>query len=63
MANIVLTGYAYSGEANAETMAESRANYVATRLSEKYRIDRARMEVDSAVSETPKSIVEIKLTR
>ncbi|OGR41386.1 MAG: hypothetical protein A2X35_10270 [Elusimicrobia bacterium GWA2_61_42] len=62
MANIALTGYAYSGEANAETMAESRANYVATRLSEKYKIDRARMEVDSLVSETPKSIVEIKLT-
>jgi outer membrane protein OmpA-like peptidoglycan-associated protein len=62
MANIALTGYAYSGEANAETMAESRANYVATRLSDKYKIDRARMEVNSSVSETPKSIVEIKLT-
>jgi len=62
MANIALTGYAYSGEANAETMAESRANHVAMRLSEKYKIDRARMEVGSSVSETPKSIVEIKLT-
>jgi outer membrane protein OmpA-like peptidoglycan-associated protein len=62
MANIALTGYAYSGEANADTMAESRANYVATRLAEKYKIDRARMEVNSLVSEVPKSIVEIKLT-
>ena len=62
MANIALTGYAYSGEANADTMAESRANYVATRLAEKYKIDRARMEVNSTVSEVPKSIVEIKLT-
>ncbi|MCM2267442.1 MAG: OmpA family protein [Elusimicrobiales bacterium] len=62
MANISLTGYAYSGEANADTMAESRANYVATRLAEKYKIDRARMEVNSTVSEVPKSIVEIKLT-
>ncbi len=61
MATIVLTGYAYSGEANADAMAENRANYVATRLAEKYRIDRSRMEVNSAVSETPKSIVEIKL--
>ncbi|MBI5744590.1 MAG: OmpA family protein [Elusimicrobia bacterium] len=62
MANIALIGYAYSGEANADTMAESRVNYVATRLAEKYKIDRARMEVSSTVSEVPKSIVEIKLT-
>ncbi len=62
MANISLTGYAYSGEANADTMAESRANYVANRLAEKYRIDKARMDVNSTVSEVPKSIVEIKLT-
>lgn len=62
MANIALIGYAYSGEASADSMAESRANYVANRLAEKYRIDKARMEVSSSVSEVPKSIVEIKLT-
>jgi outer membrane protein OmpA-like peptidoglycan-associated protein len=62
MSNISLTGYAYSGEPSADTMAEDRANYVATRLAEKYKIDKSRMEVKSAVSETPKSIVEIKLT-
>ncbi len=61
MATIILTGYAYSGEANADAVAESRADYVAARLAEKYRIDRSRMEVNSAVSEVPKSIVEIKL--
>ena len=62
MANIALTGYAYSGEANAETIAENRVNYVATRLTEKYKIDHARMDIKSHVSETPKSTVEIQMT-
>lgn len=62
MASIALTGYAYSGEANAEVMAENRVNYVATRLAEKYKIARTRMNVKSQVSETPKSIVEIQMT-
>lgn len=62
MANIDLTGYAYSGEANAEVMAENRVNYVATRLTEKYKIEQARMDIKSRVSETPKSTVEIKMT-
>lgn len=62
MSNISLTGYAYSGEPNSDTMAADRANYVATRLAERYKIDRARIDVKSQVSETPKSIVEIKLT-
>ena len=62
-ANIALTGYAYSGEANAEVMAENRVNYVATRLTEKYKIEQARMDIKSRVSETPnKSTVEIKMT-
>jgi len=61
-ANLALTGYAYSGEANAESMAESRVNYVATRLTEKYKIDQARMEIKSKVSDSPKSTVEIKMT-
>lgn len=61
-ANISLTGYAYSGEANADAMAENRVNYVAARLADKYKIDRARMDVQSKVSETPKSIVEIKMS-
>ncbi len=60
--NIQLTGYAYSGEANAEAMAENRVNYVSARLAEKYKIDKARMEVQSKVSETPKSTVEIRMT-
>ncbi len=62
MANISLIGYAYSGEANADAMAENRVNYVAARLADKYKIDRARMDVQSKVSETPKSIVEIKMS-
>ena len=62
MANIQLTGYAYTGEANAEAMAENRVNYVAARLAEKYKIDKTRMEVNFNVSETPKSIVEIKMS-
>jgi outer membrane protein OmpA-like peptidoglycan-associated protein len=62
MANISLTGYAYSGEANADAMAENRVNYVAARLADKYKIDRTRMDVQSKVSETPKSIVEIKMS-
>jgi outer membrane protein OmpA-like peptidoglycan-associated protein len=62
MANIQLTGYAYTGEANAEATAESRVNYVAARLAEKYKIDKARMEISSNVSDTPKSIVEIRMS-
>ena len=62
MANISLIGYAYSGEANADAMAENRVNYVAARLADKYKIDRARMDVQSKVAETPKSIVEIKMS-
>ncbi|OGS13627.1 MAG: hypothetical protein A2285_05990 [Elusimicrobia bacterium RIFOXYA12_FULL_57_11] len=62
MANIALTGYAYSGEANAENMAENRVNYVASRLTEKYKIAKARMDVKFLVSETPKSTVEIQMT-
>lgn len=62
MANISLIGYAYSGEANADAMAENRVNYVAARLTDKYKIDKARMDIQSKVSETPKSIVEIKMT-
>lgn len=62
MANISLIGYAYSGEANADAMAENRVNYVAARLADKYKVDRSRMDVQSKVSETPKSIVEIKMS-
>ena len=62
LANIALTGYAYSGEPNAGTMAENRVNYVATRLAEKYKIDKARMDIKSSISETPKSTVEIQMT-
>lgn len=62
MANIQLTGYAYTGEANADATAENRVNYVAARLAEKYKIDKSRMEVASSVSETPKSIVEIRMS-
>ncbi len=62
MAKIMLTGYAYSGEADAETMAEKRVNRVAARLSEKYSIDQSRMQLQSKVSETPKSTVEIRMS-
>ncbi|MDD2804595.1 MAG: hypothetical protein PHV33_03500 [Elusimicrobiales bacterium] len=62
MANIQLTGYAYSGEPNADTLAENRVNMVAARLSEKYKIDKARMDMSSKVSEATKAMVEIKLT-
>jgi outer membrane protein OmpA-like peptidoglycan-associated protein len=62
MSNISLTGYSYSGEPDADAVAQKRADYVASRLAAKYKIDRSRMNVKSVVSETPKSIVEIKLT-
>jgi len=62
MANIQLTGYAYSGEPNADSLAENRVNMVAARLSEKYKIEKARMEMSSKVSEATKAMVEIKLT-
>jgi outer membrane protein OmpA-like peptidoglycan-associated protein len=61
MANIQLTGYAYSGEPNADTLAENRVNTVAARLADKYKIDKARMEMSSKVSEATKAMVEIKL--
>ena len=62
MANIQLIGYAYSGEPNADTLAENRVNMVAARLADKYKIDRARMDLQSKVTEATKSVVEIKLT-
>jgi len=62
MASIQLIGYAYSGEANADAMAENRVNYVVARLAEKYKIDKSRMEAQSKVAETPKSTVEITMT-
>ncbi len=62
MASISLIGYAYSGEANADAMAENRVNYVASRLSDKYKVSKSRMDIQSKVSETPKSIVEIKMS-
>ncbi|OGS29919.1 MAG: hypothetical protein A2218_12215 [Elusimicrobia bacterium RIFOXYA2_FULL_53_38] len=61
MAKIKLIGYAYSGEANSETMAQNRVNYVATRLNSKYAIEKDRMDVSTQISDTPKSIVEIKM--
>lgn len=62
MANIQLTGYAYSGEPNADALAENRVNLVAARLTEKYKIDRSRMDLQSKVTEATKSVVEIKMT-
>jgi len=61
MANIRLIGYAYSGEPNAEAVAETRVNKIASILSEKYSIDQSRMELSSRVSEATKPMVEIKL--
>ena len=62
MANIQLIGYAYSGEPNADAVAENRVNLVAARLTEKYKIDRSRMDLQSKVTEATKSVVEIKMT-
>lgn len=62
MANIQLTGYAYSGEPNADSLAETRVNRVAARLEEKFKIDKDRMELLSKVTEATKAVVEIKLT-
>lgn len=61
MANIQLIGYAYSGEPNADAVAENRVNTVAARLESKYKIDRERMEMSSKVTEATKAVVEIKL--
>ena len=62
MANIQLIGYAYSGEPNADALAETRVNLVAARLTEKYKIDQTRMDLQSKVTEATKSVVEIKMT-
>ena len=62
MSNIQLTGFAYSGEPNADTLAENRVNAVAARLESKYKVDRSRMEMVSKVTEANKAVVEIKLT-
>ncbi|MDO8805517.1 MAG: hypothetical protein Q7R35_13935 [Elusimicrobiota bacterium] len=62
IANIQLIGYAYSGEPNADALAENRVNLVAARLAEKYKIDRSRMDLQSKVTEATKSVVEIKMT-
>jgi len=61
MAKIKLIGYAYSGEANSETMAQNRVNYVSMRLASKYKIEKDRMDISTQISDTPKSIVEIKM--
>ena len=61
MAKIKLIGYAYSGEANSETMAQNRVNYVSMRLSSKYKIEKDRMDISTQISDAPKSIVEIKM--
>lgn len=61
MSKVTLTGYAYSGEPNADTMAENRVNYVVSRLTEKYKIDKERLDAQTKVSDTPKTLVEIKL--
>ncbi|MBI4655418.1 MAG: OmpA family protein [Elusimicrobia bacterium] len=61
MAKVKLTGYAYSGEPNSETVAQNRANFVAGVLSNKYGITKQRIEIHTRISETPKSIVEIKM--
>lgn len=62
MANIQLTGFAYSGEADAAAVAQGRVNKVADRLAEKYKIDRSRMQLSSKVGEATKPMVEIRLT-
>jgi len=61
MAKIRLIGYAYSGEANSEAMAQNRVNYVAARFTKKYMIGKDRMDISTQISDTPKSIVEIKM--
>lgn len=61
MAKVKLIGYAYSGESNSQAMAEKRVNYVANRLSTKYKIEKARIDVTTQIADTPKSIVEIKM--
>lgn len=62
MATVMLTGHANTGEAEADAMAAKRVNMVANRLSEKYRIDRSRMDINSQVTETAKPMVEIMLS-
>jgi len=61
MAKIRLIGYAYSGEANSEAMAQNRVNYVVARFTKKYMIGKDRMDISTQISDTPKSIVEIKM--
>ncbi|MBU2573402.1 MAG: hypothetical protein KKH28_04925 [Elusimicrobia bacterium] len=61
MAKVKLIGYAYSGEANSQTMAENRVNYVANTLAAKYKIEKERIDITTQIAASPKSIVEIKM--
>jgi outer membrane protein OmpA-like peptidoglycan-associated protein len=61
MAQVKLIGYAYSGEANPESMAQNRVDSVATRLNGKYNIGTDRMDTSTQISDAPKSMVEIKM--
>lgn len=60
--NINLVGYANSGEANAETLANDRAQLVAKLLVERHGMKRERIRVQTKITESPMSKVEIYIT-
>ncbi len=61
MSKIKIIGYAYSGEPNSNVLAQERVNFIITRLSAKYGIEKSRIKADTAVSEVPINMVEIKM--
>lgn len=61
MSKLELKGYAYTGEPNADALAELRVNKVADLLVKKYSIDRTRMQLHTEVGESEKPKVSIML--
>lgn len=61
LAKLTLVGYSHSGEPNAQSVAQNRANIVASVLSDRYGVNRDRMQIQSKVDGIPQSMVEIKM--
>lgn len=62
-ANASLVGYASSSEPEPNSLAESRVNFVADQLVEKYGIDASRITTSSEVTDTPQSTVVINISK
>ncbi|MFH1620378.1 MAG: hypothetical protein ABIG11_10825, partial [bacterium] len=61
LSKLTLVGCAYSGESSPQSVAQSRATKVAEILSSRYGVRKERMRVQHKISDTPQSMVEIKM--